>query len=166
MYVTEICAEGISVTLPWWLKNVKSRSKIALFPNESHFETWFPKKKTITFFWSKLSQLHTHKKNACGNYIYPKTRGNKNKPWSHSTPLKVLKCCATVLISCVLQSPWFKKVQILCKKGGKKMFVCPFPTDPRFWIFFFFFFLIFSFTFSSKTVEIIIFKIQCNCPKS
>ena len=26
---------------------------------------------------------------ACGNYIFPKTRGNKNyKPWTHSTPLK------------------------------------------------------------------------------
>ena len=24
---------------------------------------------------------------ACGNYIFPKTRGNKNKPWIHSTPL-------------------------------------------------------------------------------
>ena len=26
---------------------------------------------------------------ACGNYIFPKTRGNKNKPWTHSTPLNV-----------------------------------------------------------------------------
>ena len=43
---------------PWWLKNVKSRSKIALFSNERHFEIWFPKKKTITFYWSKLSKLH------------------------------------------------------------------------------------------------------------
>ena len=58
MYVSEICAEGIFVTFPWWLKNVKNRSKIALFSNERHFEIWFPKKKTITFFWSKLSKLH------------------------------------------------------------------------------------------------------------
>ena len=58
MYVSEICAEGIFVT-SWWLKNVKSRSKIALFfLNEHHFEIWFPKKRTITFFWSKLSKLH------------------------------------------------------------------------------------------------------------
>ena len=28
------------------------------FSNERHFEIWFPKKKTITFFWSKLSKLH------------------------------------------------------------------------------------------------------------
>ena len=58
MYVTEICAEGIFVTFPWWLKYVRSRSKIALFSNERHFEIWFPKKRTIAFFWSKLSKLH------------------------------------------------------------------------------------------------------------
>ena len=39
-------------------KNVKSRSQIALFSNERHFEIWFPKKRTITFFWSKLPKLH------------------------------------------------------------------------------------------------------------
>ena len=43
---------------PWWLRNVKSRSKIARFSNERHFEIWLPKKKTITCFWSKLSKLH------------------------------------------------------------------------------------------------------------
>ena len=58
MYVSEICAEGIFVTFPWWLKNVKSRSTLAPFSNERHFEIWFPKKKTIAFFWSKLSKLH------------------------------------------------------------------------------------------------------------
>ena len=58
MYVFEICVEGIFVTFPWWLENVKSRSKIALFSNERHFEIWFPKKRKITFFWSKLSKLH------------------------------------------------------------------------------------------------------------
>ena len=58
MYVSEICAEGIFVTFPWWLKNVKSRSKIAIFSNKRHFEIWFPKKRTITFFWSKLTKLH------------------------------------------------------------------------------------------------------------
>ena len=39
-------------------KNVKSRSKIAPFSNERHFEIWFSIKKTITFCWSKLSKLH------------------------------------------------------------------------------------------------------------
>ena len=38
---------------PWWLRNVKSRWKISIFSNERHFEIWFPKKITITFFWSK-----------------------------------------------------------------------------------------------------------------
>ena len=58
MYVSEICAEGIFVTFTWWLKKEKSRSKIALFSNERHFEIWFSKNKTITFFWSKSSKLH------------------------------------------------------------------------------------------------------------
>ena len=48
MYVSEICSEEMFVTFRWWLKNVKSRSTIALFP----------KKKTITLFWSKVSKLH------------------------------------------------------------------------------------------------------------
>ena len=89
MYVSEICAVGIFVTFPWWLKNVKNRSKIAPFSNEHHLEIWFPKKKTIMFFWSKLSKLHKKRPNfACDNYIFPKTRGNKNKQCTHSTPLK------------------------------------------------------------------------------
>ena len=39
------------------------------------------KKKTITFLWSKLSKLHQN-----DNYIFPKTRGNKNKQWTHLLP--------------------------------------------------------------------------------
>ena len=90
MYVFKICAERIFVTFSWWLENVKSRSKIALFSNDRHFEIWFPKKRTITFSWSKLCKLHKKRPNfACGNYIFPQTRGNKNKPWTHSTPLNV-----------------------------------------------------------------------------
>ena len=59
MYVSEICAEGIFVTFPWWLKNVKSRSKIACFFKISAILKFdFQKKRTITFFWSKLSKLH------------------------------------------------------------------------------------------------------------
>ena len=63
MYVSEICAEGFFVTFPWWLKNVKSRSKIALFSDERHFEIWFPKGKTIMFFWNELSKLHKERPN-------------------------------------------------------------------------------------------------------
>ena len=57
VYVCEWCAEGFFVTFLWWLKIVK-RLKIALSSNDRHFEIWFPKTKTITFFWSKLSKLH------------------------------------------------------------------------------------------------------------
>ena len=50
MYVSDMCDEEIFVTFPWWLKNVKSRSKIALFPSERHFEIWFPKKENNYIF--------------------------------------------------------------------------------------------------------------------
>ena len=88
MYVSEICSEGIFVTFPWWLKNVKSRSKIALFSNERHFEIWFPKKRTITFFWSKLSKLHKKHPILHVATTFSLKQGTKNKPWTHSTPLK------------------------------------------------------------------------------
>ena len=52
----------------------------------------------LKFDFQKREQLHFSEVNylnyikktqfACGNYIFPKTRGNKNKPWTHSTPLK------------------------------------------------------------------------------
>ena len=89
MYVSEICAEGIFVTFPWWLKNVKSMSKIALFSNEHHFEIWFPKKKTITFFWSKLYKLPKNYPNfVCDNYIFPKTRETRTNSVPIPQPLK------------------------------------------------------------------------------
>ena len=69
----------------------KVGQKIVLFSNERHFEIWFPKKKTITFFWSKLSK--PHKKDPIlhvATTFFPKTRGNKNKPWTHSTPLNTV----------------------------------------------------------------------------
>ena len=50
MYVFEICAEGIFVTFPWWLKNVKSRStEIAPF-----FFKWAP---FFKFDFQKRKQL-------------------------------------------------------------------------------------------------------------
>ena len=84
MYVCERCAEGIFVYFPWWLKNVKSRSKIALF------QIWFPKKKIITFFRRKLSKLHKKDTilHVSDNYIFPKTRANKNEQWTHLGNLK------------------------------------------------------------------------------
>ena len=51
----------------------------------------------LKFDFQKREQLHFSEVNylnytkrpnfACGNYIFPKTSGNKNKPWTHSTPL-------------------------------------------------------------------------------
>ena len=90
IYVSEICAEGIFVSFPWWLKNVKSRSKIAPFSNEHHFEILFPKKETITFF-EEIYLTYTKRQNfACDNDIFPKTKGNKDRQWTHLIPLK--KC--------------------------------------------------------------------------
>ena len=97
MYMFEICVEGIFVTFPWSLENVKSRSKIALFSNECHFEIWFPKKRKITFCWSKWSQLHKQSILQVATTFSLKQGGNKNKPWTHSTPLLALKHLGTVL---------------------------------------------------------------------
>ena len=48
----------------------------------------FQKREQLRF--SEVNYLnYTKRPNfARGNYIFPKTRGNKNKPWTHSTPLK------------------------------------------------------------------------------
>ena len=49
----------------------------------------FQKREQLRF--SEVNYLNYTKKTqfACGNYIFPKTRGNKNKPWTHSTPLNL-----------------------------------------------------------------------------
>ena len=50
---------------------------------------YFQKRKQLRF--SKSHYLNYTKKKktnfACDNYIFPKTRGNKNKQWTHSTPV-------------------------------------------------------------------------------
>ena len=50
----------------------------------------FQKREQLRF--SEVNYLnYTKRQNfASGNYIFPKTRGNKNKPWTHSTPLNKL----------------------------------------------------------------------------
>ena len=52
----------------------------------------FQKSKQLRF--SEVNYLNYTKKTqfACDNYIFPKTRGNKNKQCTHSTPLKHLLC--------------------------------------------------------------------------
>ena len=50
----------------------------------------FQKRKQLRF--SEVNYLNNTQKRpnlACDNYIFPKTRGNKNKQWTHSTPLKI-----------------------------------------------------------------------------
>ena len=46
----------------------------------------FQKRKQLRF--TEVNYLNYTKKIACDNYIFPKTRGNKNKQCTHSTPLK------------------------------------------------------------------------------
>ena len=62
---------------------------MAFFSHERHLEIWFPKKETITFFWSKLHYTKKDQILHVKNYIFPKTRGNKNKQWTHITPLSL-----------------------------------------------------------------------------
>ena len=52
MYVSEVCAEGIFVTFPWWLKNVKSWSKIAPPP------FFFQMSAILKFDLQKRKQMH------------------------------------------------------------------------------------------------------------
>ena len=44
--------------------------------------------------FSEVNYLNYTKKTqfcmTCDKYIFPKTRGKKNKPWTHSTPLNIL----------------------------------------------------------------------------
>ena len=60
----------------------------------SPFFKWAPvcnliSKKGKELCFSEVNNLNYTKgpNFACGNYIFPETRGNKNKPWTHSTPL-------------------------------------------------------------------------------
>ena len=108
----EICAEGIFVTFPWWLENVKSRSKITRFSNERHFEIWFPKKRTITFFWSKLSKLH------------------KKDPISHVATTFSLKQGETRTSHRPIPHPLNQSHQVAFDKGPLKSVVSEFKVHP------------------------------------
>ena len=68
----------------------KRRSKIALFQMSAILKFDFQKRKQLRF--SEENYLNYTKKRpnfGCGNYIFPKTRGNKNKQCTHSTPLNL-----------------------------------------------------------------------------
>ena len=52
----------------------------------------FQKGEQLRFFWSKLSKLHKEDPiSHASTTIFPKTRGNKNKPWTHSTSKSIFK---------------------------------------------------------------------------
>ena len=69
----------------------------------------FQKREQLRF--SEVNYLnYTKRPNfACGNYIFPKRRGNKNKPWTHSTPLKAY----TRIKWGKLSSSWFRTCMLL-----------------------------------------------------
>ena len=50
-----------------------------IYFSTSTFQIWFPKKKTITYFWSKLSKLHKKDPILHVVIIYIDTQ---NKPWT------------------------------------------------------------------------------------
>ena len=49
MYVFEIYAEGIFVTFPWWVENVKIRSEIAFFQMSAISKFDFQKREQLRF---------------------------------------------------------------------------------------------------------------------
>ena len=49
----------------------------------------FQKRKQLRFFEVNYQNYTKRPNFACDNYIFPKTRGNKNKQCTYSTPLKV-----------------------------------------------------------------------------
>ena len=66
---------------------MKSRAKKSFFQMSAILKFDFQKRKQLRF--SEVNLNYTKRHNfACDNYIFPKTRGNKNKQWTHSTPLK------------------------------------------------------------------------------
>ena len=74
-------------------KTFWARSKIYNFSDERHFKICFPIMKTINIFRRKLCKLHKKgHKFACDNYIFPKTRLNKSKQWTHYPALIGTAC--------------------------------------------------------------------------
>ena len=72
----------------------------------------FKKRKQLRF--SGVNYLnYTKRLNfACGNYIFPKTRGNMNKPWTHSTPLNISLYGGTpVLLIRIIQQNMFQTMR-------------------------------------------------------
>ena len=67
------------LSFPWWLKNVKSRSKYTFSWMSAILKSDFQKRKQVHF--SEENDLNYTKRHnfACDNYIFAKTRVNKCK---------------------------------------------------------------------------------------
>ena len=84
--VSETCAEGIFL---WWLKMWKVGQIWSPFQISAMLKYDLQKRKQLSF----PEAMYTTQKRpnfACDNYIFPKTRGNKNKQWAHSSPVKIV----------------------------------------------------------------------------
>ena len=79
--VSEICTEGIFVSFPWWLEDVKSRSTIASFFEWEPFWNLFSKNESNYIFEKKI--IKNYIKTTQPNYNFCKTRSNKSKQWTH-----------------------------------------------------------------------------------
>ena len=91
MYVSEICTEEIDVSFPCWLKNVKSRSKIALFLMSAILKFDFQKRKQIHFS-EKTYLNYTKKTQFCMWQLhFPYNKGKQDKQWTHLGALKELQ---------------------------------------------------------------------------
>ena len=55
----------------------------------------FQKREQLRF--SEVNYLNYTKKDPIFNYIFPKTRGNKSKPWTHSAPLNRVTHSTTLI---------------------------------------------------------------------
>ena len=65
---------------------------------ERHFEFWFPNKKTIMFFWSKLSKLHKKDPILHVTTKFPLKQG-ETRTSSGPIPHPLITCCTTLWYS-------------------------------------------------------------------
>ena len=66
IYVSKLCAEGIFMSFPWWLKKNENEVKLALFSND------FQMRAILKFVFQKCKQWHLSEEN-CLNYTQKDT---------------------------------------------------------------------------------------------
>ena len=91
MYVSGICAEGIFVSFPWWLKTRKVGKNSPSFQMSAILKFDFQKRKQLHFSEENIFTTQKRHNFACDNDTFPKTRGNKNKQWTHYSALIIKK---------------------------------------------------------------------------